>query len=80
MSELDEVKQDIKDARVALNRAEDRIDRDLILEREKGWIFSLLIKYLFVRVDLEGDSCSNDPINKKESKSNNTKVNEAENA
>ncbi len=35
MSELEEVKQDIKDARVALNRAEEKDDRDLILEREK---------------------------------------------
>lgn len=32
MSELEEVKQDIKDAKAALKRAEDSNDRELILE------------------------------------------------
>jgi hypothetical protein len=42
MSELEEVKQDIKDAKAALKRAEDSNDRELILERERR--LNLLLK------------------------------------
>jgi CRISPR/Cas system CMR subunit Cmr6 (Cas7 group RAMP superfamily) len=56
-SELEDVRQDIQEAKAALKRAEDRNDRDLILEREKR-LNLLLRKEERLTTGEENTSCS----------------------